>query len=118
MKILQFAFDSDLKDPFLPKNYNKNCICYTGTHDNDTTLGWYEKATPKERLLFSRLVPPDISNSPVLSLISFGMKSKARIVIIPLQDYLNLPSNDRLNTPGTENSNWEWRFEKNDITEE
>lgn len=118
MKVLQFAFDSDLKDPFLPKNFQRNCVCYTGTHDNDTTLGWYEKATQKEKLLFSRLVPADKSGSAVLSLISFGLKSKARLVIIPLQDYMQLPSADRMNTPGTQAGNWEWRFKKSDLTDE
>ncbi len=110
MKVLQFAFDSDLKDPFLPKNFNQNCICYTGTHDNDTTAGWYENATKKERLLFSKLVPADKSGSAVLSLIAFGMKSRAKTVIIPLQDYLELPSTDRMNSPGSGKDNWEWRF--------
>lgn len=117
MKVLQFAFDSDLKDPFLPKNFNKNCVCYTGTHDNDTTLGWYNKATKKEKLIFEKTVPQDKSGSPVLSLIAYGMKSKARIVIIPLQDYLELDSDCRINTPGTEKGNWQWRFEKEDITD-
>ena len=118
MKVLQFAFDSDIKNKFLPKNYEKNCICYTGTHDNDTTLGWYEKASEKEKSLFQKLVPSDKSGSVVLSLISFGMKSKARTVIIPLQDYLELPSSCRTNTPGTEKGNWEWRFRKGDLTTE
>ena len=117
MKVLQFAFDSDLKDPFLPKNMNSNCVCYTGTHDNDTTLGWYEKITPEENMLFRKLVPTDISHSPVLSLIAFGMKSRAETVIIPLQDYLELPTTARMNTPGNPNGNWEWRFEKKDLTE-
>lgn len=116
MKVLQFAFDSDLSDPFLPKNYNRNCICYTGTHDNDTTYGWFEKITQKEKLMFSRLVPTDKSGSPVLSLIGFGMKSKARTVIIPFQDYLQLPSSARMNTPGTAQRNWEWRYSKDDLT--
>ncbi len=118
MKVLQFAFDSDLKDPFLPKNYNRNCVCYTGTHDNDTTLGWYGKISQKEKLIFSRMVPTDKSRSPVLSLISFGMKSRARTVIIPFQDYLELPSCCRMNTPGTPEGNWEWRFEETDLTVE
>lgn len=110
MKILQFAFDTDLKNAFLPKNYPKNCVCYTGTHDNDTVLGWYEKATKKEKLMFSKLVPADKSESAVLSLISYGMKSRARIVIVPLQDYLSLDSSARMNTPGVPAGNWEWRF--------
>ena len=117
MKVLQFAFDSDLKNPFLPKNYSTNCVCYTGTHDNDTTLGWYEKASQKEKLLFSRLVPTDRSGSPVLSLINFGMKSNAKTVIIPFQDYLELDSSHRMNIPGKESGNWEWRFEKNMLTD-
>lgn len=117
MKVLQFAFDSDLKDPFLPKNYNHNCICYTGTHDNDTTAGWYASITQKEKLLFSRLVPADKSGSPVLSLIAFGMKSRARTVIIPLQDYLELPSTHRMNSPGSGNGNWEWRFTDSQLSD-
>lgn len=114
MKVLQFAFDSDLKDRFLPRNFSRNCVCYTGTHDNNTTLGWYEKAAPKERLMFDKLVPK-IYTSPVLNLISYALKSKAKTVIIPLQDYLELPSSDRINTPSTENANWEWRFEEESL---
>ena len=67
MKVLQFAFSTDLKNKFLPKNFNKNCVCYTGTHDNNTTSGWFEKADKKEKLLFSRLVP-QVTNSPVYNL--------------------------------------------------
>ena len=110
MKVLQFAFNTDLKNQFLPKNYNKNCVCYTGTHDNDTTLGWYTKSSPKEKLLFSHLVTQSIDEKAVLNLVAYGMKSKARMVIIPFQDYLCLPSSDRLNTPGTSTKNWEWRY--------
>lgn len=118
MKVLQFAFDSDLKDPFLPKNMHCNCVCYTGTHDNDTTLGWFQKITPDEENLFRRLVPTDKSRSPVLSLIAFGMKSRAETVIIPLQDYLELPSTARMNTPGNPKGNWEWRFSSSQLTED
>lgn len=116
MKVLQFAFSTDLKNKFLPKNFNKNCICYTGTHDNNTTMGWLKKADKKEKLLFSRLVP-QITNSPVYNLILFGMKSRAKTVIIPLQDYLCLPESERLNTPGTEEGNWEWRYSAEDLTD-
>ncbi len=118
MKVLQFAFDSDLKNPFLPKNFNRNCVCYTGTHDNDTTEGWYQKASQREKLLFSRLALGDKSKSAAHNLIAFGMNSRARTVIIPLQDYMSLPSLCRINTPGTESGNWEWRYEKDDLTEE
>lgn len=118
MKLLQFAFDSDLSDPFLPQNFGSNCVCYTGTHDNDTTLGWYEKINFKERLLFSRLVCGEQSLSPVDALISFGMQSNANTVIIPMQDYLNLNSNSRTNTPGTSKGNWQWRLTKDYANQE
>ncbi len=118
MKVLQFAFTTDLKNPFLPKNYNKNCVCYTGTHDNDTTLGWHEKAARNEKIMFSRLVAGERDDSPVFSLISYAMRSKARIVIIPLQDYLQLPSSERMNTPGTAFGNWEWRYEEGELSQE
>ena len=118
MKVLQFAFDSDLNNPFLPKNYDRNCVCYTGTHDNDTTRGWFEKLREHERAMFSHLVPADKSGSAVLSLIAFAMKSKARMVIIPIQDYLQLDSADRFNTPGVPFGNWEWRLSGSDLTDE
>lgn len=117
MKVLQFGFNTDLDNPFLPKNYQKNCVCYTGTHDNDTTRGWFEKASEREKLMFSRLVTADKSSSAVLSLIAYAMKSKARMVIIPMQDYLQLDSSDRLNTPGMPYGNWEWRLSADDIDE-
>lgn len=118
MKVLQFAFDSDLNNPFLPKNYNRNCVCYTGTHDNDTTRGWFEKLNEHQHTMFTHLVSADKSGSAVLSLIAFAMKSKARMVIIPIQDYLQLDSADRFNTPGLPFGNWEWRLSKNDLTDE
>lgn len=116
MSVLQFAFDSDSKDPFLPKNMNKNTVCYTGTHDNDTTLGWYKKTTNCERIMFEKFVPK-ISDCVSHNLISFGMKSKAKTVIIPLQDYLNLDSDCRMNTPGKPNSNWKWRYDTQDLND-
>lgn len=118
MKVLQFAFDSDLNDPFLPRNFGYNCVCYTGTHDNDTTYGWYKNLSVKERIMFEKLVPRRKVNSPVLALIAYGMKSKAKIVIIPFADYLQLDSDNRLNVPSRPNGNWEWRFEKKDINED
>lgn len=118
MKVLQFAFDSGLSDPFLPRNMNRNCVCYTGTHDNDTTLGWWSTLSEEERSLFNKLVPKHSSDSPVLSLISYGMNSRADTVIIPLQDYLCLPTTARTNTPGKPNDNWEWRLSGKELTTE
>lgn len=118
MKVLQFAFNSDLKNKFLPDNYDKNCFCYTGTHDNDTTVGWYKKLGNRERMLFSLIVPKQENFSPTENLIAYGMKSKAKTVIIPMQDYLELDSASRTNTPGSENGNWEWRLEKSYCTKE
>lgn len=117
MKILQFAFDSDLSDPFLPDNFNENCVCYTGTHDNNTTLGWYTQAEKREKILFDSLIEKNEYTSPVLRLISAGMKSRADTVIIPLQDYMELDERHRMNIPGEEKGNWEWRFCQEDLNQ-
>lgn len=110
MKVLQFAFSGDSTNPFLPKNYDRSCVCYTGTHDNDTVLGWYASATNKERLTANRLLP-HIENAPIsIRMISAAMRSKAELVIIPMQDWLSLDSEARMNTPGTRTGNWEWRI--------
>ncbi len=117
MKVLQFAFDKGLDNPFLPKNFSSDCVCYTGTHDNDTTLGWFKNATQKEKELFFKTVPQRY-DSPVFNLISLGIKSKAKIVIIPFGDYLHLGSEGRINIPAKPEGNWEWRFTPQDITDE
>ena len=118
MKVLQFAFDSDMNNPHLPKNFGSNCVCYTGTHDNDTTRGWFDKADDHRQQFFAGTVPADQSHSAVYSLIRFAMKSKARMVIIPMQDYLQLDSSARLNIPGVPAGNWEWRLNGRELTEE
>ena len=115
MKVLQFAFNKDLSNSFLPENFDRPCVCYTGTHDNDTTLGWYGHLSEKEKALFLKTVPQK-NTSPVLNLISFAIDSKAETVIIPLQDYMQLNSSARINTPGVPKGNWVWRFRKKDIT--
>ena len=115
MKVLQFAFNKGSANPFLPENFDRPCVCYTGTHDNDTTLGWYEQLSEKEKALFFKTVPQK-QTSPVLNLISFAIDSKAETVIIPLQDYMQLNSSARINTPGVPKGNWVWRFRKKDIT--
>ncbi len=117
MKILQFGFNSDMQNIYLPQNYPYNCVCYTGTHDNDTALGWYNKATTKERVIFNTLIRNNtgcIAHDMIRAL----SKSNSMLCIIPMQDVLCLDLAARMNTPGTIGDNWTWRMGKNDISTE
>ena len=118
MKVLQFAFDSDLQNKFLPRNYNRNCVCYTGTHDNNTALGWFNNATPHERDMFEKLVQASGISEPSYQLIWLAMRSRASTVIIPMQDWLCLDESGRMNMPGTKTENWKWRMNKDYKTDE
>ncbi len=109
MKVLQFAFSTDPEDNFLTHNYEKNYVVFTGTHDNDTTIGWYEKATEHERDFVRRYCVTD-GWQINWDLITLALRSVADIAIIPLQDIIGLGSEGRMNFPGTVESNWEWRF--------
>ena len=109
MKILQFAFDGNEDNPYLPKNINgNNWVVYTGTHDNSTTLSWWNdlNKTIKETIQkeFS------FTNNPSWELIELGMKTKANLFIAPIQDILSLDNSSRLNTPGTIENNWKWKI--------
>jgi 4-alpha-glucanotransferase len=109
MKVLQFAFAADASDPYLPNNYIKNCVVYTGTHDNDTTKGWYTQAPEKERDFVRRYLGRDDSNL-AWEFIRLVFASVADTAIVPLQDVLGLGSEARMNTPGLASGNWSWRF--------
>lgn len=109
MKILQFAFDSDSTNSFLPHNYPQNCVTYTGTHDNDTTIGWYNSAPEVEQHRAREYTKSDGSEIQ-WELIRLGMFSVADQAIFPLQDFMNLESRYRMNTPGTVGDNWMWRY--------
>lgn len=109
MKVLQFAFGSDAGNSFLPHNYSKNCVVYTGTHDNDTTIGWYETAPEVEKHRVREYTRSDGSEIH-WELIRLGMLSVADQAIFPLQDFMNLDTKHRMNTPGTVQNNWQWRF--------
>lgn len=116
MKILQFAFSTDATDKFLPHNFQHNFVVYTGTHDNDTTRGWYEEsATDKERDYFRRYFRTD-GHDAAWTLIDAAWSSVALFALVPLQDLLNLPSSARMNLPGQAAGNWTWRFQTGDIT--
>ncbi|MEJ5201710.1 MAG: 4-alpha-glucanotransferase [Anaerolineales bacterium] len=108
MKVFQFAFSTGPDDPFLPHNYPVNCVVYTGTHDNDTARGWYESAPEKERDFCRRYLArsgEDIS----WDMIRTVWGSVARFAIAPLQDFLGLGSEGRMNFPSKSGGNWSWR---------
>jgi len=107
MKVLQFAFDPYNDNPYLPYNYPENCVAYTGTHDNDTLVGWYENETNKEFIRDYLNVATD-EYVPV-AMVRTVLASRAKIAIIPIQDYLGYGK--RMNTPSTANEeNWSWRM--------
>ncbi len=117
MKILQFAFDGHADNPYLPMNFDHNCVAYTGTHDNDTTLGWFNGLSdPDKQRVYDYL---GWSTLPMpCALVHATLGSAANLAIIPMQDILLLGANDRMNTPGTTEGNWRWRFRWNQLTEE
>lgn len=111
MKVLQFAFDGDAHSPYLPHNYSDpRCVVYTGTHDNDTTLGWFYSATPECRAAVLRYLGPTEEPEIHWNLIRLALSSVALWAIIPLQDMLGLGSEGRMNTPGQGYGNWRWRY--------
>ncbi|MBM4031983.1 MAG: 4-alpha-glucanotransferase [Planctomycetes bacterium] len=108
MKVLQFAFTSDATHPYLPHNYEPNCIVYTGTHDNDTTLGWYHTRGFEEKARLHKYLGP-LSEPVNWALIRLAYQSVADVAIVPLQDLLSLAGDARMNTPGKFGNNWAWR---------
>lgn len=118
MKVLQFAFDSDRANPFLPYNYNRNCVVYTGTHDNDTIVGWFEKRSFAERQRVVDYLGGICNEGIHWSMIRLALSSVANLAIFPLQDVLGLGSEAKMNTPGTPHGNWEWRFREGSLTED
>ena len=110
MKILQFAFGSDAHDPFLPHNFSRNSVVYTGTHDNDTTRGWYAgTSTPAERDYARRYMRTN-GDDIAWDMIRLAFASVADTAIVPLQDVLDVGPEGRMNLPGRLAGNWGWRF--------
>ncbi|MPN00907.1 4-alpha-glucanotransferase [bioreactor metagenome] len=109
MKVLQFAFDSGSGNAYLPHHYIQNCVVYTGTHDNDTIAGWFEN-TPEEEVAYAKkygaLTREEGYN---WGMIRLALSSVAALAVVPMQDYLNLSSAARMNTPATLGGNWKWR---------
>lgn len=114
MRVLQFAFDGDPENPHLPENYPAHAVVYTGTHDNDTIAGWWEKASAEEREAVSARI--GAGGEIHWALISMVMESDAALAIVPVQDVLGLGSEARMNTPGTMAGNWSWRLHEGALT--
>ena len=118
MKILQFAFDSREESDYLPHNYTKNCIVYTGTHDNDTTRSWFDQLQRDDKKFAKEYLGLKSAKDAVWTTIRAAFASVSDTVIIPMQDYLELPGYARINTPSTLGGNWVWRLKKDALTEE
>ena len=112
MRILQFGFDSTPQDPFLPHNFPVNCVVYTGTHDNDTALGWFNRVPEKDIAFYRSYLDRDGSNVS-WDLIRGVWSSVAIFGLAPMQDFLSLGNEARMNYPGNPSGNWTWRMPKN-----
>jgi 4-alpha-glucanotransferase len=109
MEILQFAFDSGADNPYLPHNHRKMGVVYTGTHDNDTTLGWFENLPAERQLRVVEYLGYPHEPMP-WPLVRAALASASQLAIMPMQDILGLGRGQRMNTPGTTEGNWSWRF--------
>jgi 4-alpha-glucanotransferase len=109
MKIFQFAFAATPEDPFLPHNYPSNCVVYTGTHDNDTALGWYQRVPEAETHFYRQYIGRDGSNVS-WDMIRAVWSSVANFALAPMQDFLSLDNSARMNYPGNPSGNWTWRM--------
>jgi len=118
MKVLQFAFGGGADNPYLPHNYtDPNCVVYTGTHDNDSTRGWYAGAPESERRSARRYLGTDGSHI-AQDLMRLAFSSAANTAVVPLQDVLDLGSEARMNTPGFPDSNWAWRVRSDQLDQQ
>jgi len=116
MKVLQFAFQNPGENTFLPHHYDQNCVVYTGTHDNNTTRGWFEEdVSEEEKTNILDYLQCDEAHV-VEKLIRLAWSSVAKTAIVPVQDLLNLNASARMNTPGTTTGNWLWKMTKDDAT--
>lgn len=120
MKVLEFAFDSREESDYLPHGYNENCVVYTGTHDNNTINGWYDDLSEEDR----RLSLDYMNNARTpreeihWDFIRLALASVAKLAVIPVQDYLGLGTEARINVPSTLGNNWTWRMVPGEITDD
>jgi 4-alpha-glucanotransferase len=117
MKILQFAFSSDGRDHSLPHTYRHDCVVYSGTHDNDTTRGWYERSSTERERDFARRYLGSDGHDIAWDLIRLAFASVADTAVVPLQDVLDLGTEARMNLPARPDGNWKWRFGAEQLTD-
>ncbi|MBE6018140.1 MAG: 4-alpha-glucanotransferase [Lachnospiraceae bacterium] len=117
MKVLEFAFDHREVSSHLPHTYSFNCICYTGTHDNTTLVGWKKEADPKDLVKAQKYLGLNKEEGFVRGMIRGGMASTANVFIAQIQDWLELDESARVNTPGKLGGNWTWRMQPGLLTE-
>ena len=123
MKVLEFAFDSrdsGSANDYLPHNYPENCVVYTGTHDNETVVGWLDSITEEEQKMARDYLCDHVTSKKELykPFVALAMRSNARMCIIPIQDYLGYDNTCRMNKPSTVGTNWRWRVQEKELTEE
>ncbi len=116
MSVLQFSFDGFDDNPHKPKNISHDRIAYTGTHDNDTTEGWVQSLDADTRQYIMQILKVDMLEDMTDALIDMTLASKAQLAVVPLQDFLHLDSDARMNIPGTMDGNWQWQFDWSQIT--
>ena len=117
MKILQFAFDGNDDNAYLPAHHPPNCVVYTGTHDNDTVVGWWDHAPDWSRDALRRQLGGDVDRDGVAwALLELAMASPAELCITPIQDVLGLDGSARMNVPGVADGNWAWRLAPGQLT--
>ncbi len=117
MKVLQFAFDSKEESVYLPHNYTQNCVVYTGTHDNDTTVSWYASLKRREKTFVRRYLHCRNGRDVPWAMIRAALSSVADMAVIPMQDYLGLDGEARMNLPSTLGGNWTWRMRADACTQ-
>ena len=123
MKVLEFAFDSrdtGSANDYLPHNYERNCVVYTGTHDNETLVSWYGTITEEERQMVRDYVYNDkvADKEMYKELVYLAESCVADMCIIPIQDWLGYDNSARMNQPSTLGNNWKWRLTNGEITDE
>lgn len=117
MKVLQFAFDDSEDSDYLTHKYNSNAVVYTGTHDNDTTVGWYGTLNRRDRAFAKRYLNIRSTKEIHWEFIRAALSSVADTAVIPMQDYLGLGAEARINIPSTLGDNWKWRLKKGQLDE-